>query len=310
MRKVTAIAPGKINLYFSVGPLATDGFHSVASLYQAIDIFEEVSISTAIDAWSLSVTGSISENQLALVPTDESNLVFKATGLAAELAGIESVRPSNLEIVKRIPVAGGMAGGSADAAAALLAACEKFGVQVSRESLTNEAAALGSDVPFALLGGAAVGVGRGDKLQPVKLGCELHFVLITNDHGLKTPAVYAQLDEHREASGLNPRNMAEPQVPAELISAMEAGDFSSIAQLIHNDLESVARGMLPELDLTIAAAEKFGATRAFVSGSGPTVAALVENAQAALALAQKLSDANFAVHVCKTTTRGAELVGN
>ncbi len=310
MRKVTAIAPGKINLYFSVGPLASDGFHSVASLYQAIDIFEEVSISTAPETWSLSVTGSISETQLALVPTDETNLVFKSTTLAAKLAGIESVRPSNLEIVKRIPVAGGMAGGSADAAAALLAACEKFGVQVSTESLLRESAALGSDVPFALLGGAAVGLGRGDQLRPVTLGADLHFVLITNDHGLKTPAVYAQLDEHREASGLNPKTIDEPEVPAALIAALEAGDFAAIAKLIHNDLEPAARSMLPELDLTIAAAEKFGAARAFVSGSGPTVVALVESEQAAQDLAQRLSDANFAVHLCKTTVRGAELVGN
>lgn len=310
-REITATAPGKVNLHFGVGPLASDGYHSVSSLYQALSLLETVKITNSQNQdWSLAVSGTISEEQLALVPTDDSNLVFKATLLAAELAGLEDLKPIAFEIKKQIPVAGGMAGGSADAAAALLAACAKFNLEISKASLMNAALNLGADVPFALLGGTAVGTGRGELLQPLKLAKPLHFVMITNDQGLSTPRVYAELDRQRSLQGIDPRAVAAPETPQVLLDAISSGDLDAIAQNIHNDLELAACSLLPELEFTMAAAVRFGAKRAFVSGSGPTVAALVESSAAAEELARELEAANFKTVVCHSVDHGAKLLGD
>jgi 4-diphosphocytidyl-2-C-methyl-D-erythritol kinase len=309
MRTVTATAPGKVNLHFEVGALASDGYHAVSSLYQALDLTEYVSLSTSRDETStISVVGSLKPEHLALVPTDKANLVVKAVALAAELAGIERVRPFNFQIEKHVPVAGGMAGGSADAAAALVAGVEKFHLDISKDALIAAAVRLGADVPFALLGGTAIGTGRGEELRKLELAKPLHFVMITSKDGLKTPAVYAELDRQRAKRGQDPRSIELPAEPSELIHALATGDFESTAKLIHNDLEAAAIALMPELEFTIAAAERFGASRAFVSGSGPTVAALASSADAAQELASKLSDANFDVFACSSTNSGAELL--
>ena len=310
MRRVVASAPAKVNLHFGVGPLLSDGYHSVSSLYQALDLREEVGIRTSTSSdWSIGVTGSITPEQLALVPTDESNLVVKAALLAARLADFEVLKPLEFDIVKRIPVAGGMAGGSADAAAALLAAATKFNLELSAAELEKVAVELGADVPFALHGGTALGTGRGEELRRISLGRELHFVMISTDAGLKTPSVYARLDEQREQAGVDPRTVAEPGEPSALIAALESGDVEAIAGLIHNDLEPAALELMPELELTIAAAVHFRAIRAFVSGSGPTIAALARDAAQAAELAARLRDANFVATQATTTGRGAELLG-
>ena len=310
MRRVVASAPAKVNLHFGVGPLLADGYHSVSSLYQALDLREEVGVRTSrTDEWSIGVTGSITPEQIALVPTDDTNLVVKAALLAARLADFKQLRPLEFDIVKRIPVAGGMAGGSADAAAALLAAANKFNLEMSREELERVAVELGADVPFALHGGTALGTGRGEELRRLNLATELHFVMISADAGLKTPSVYSRLDAQREQAGFDPRAIEEPQVPTELIAALEAGNVDRIATLIHNDLEPAALELMPELELTIAAAQHFGALRAFVSGSGPTIAALAADADQANELAQRLRDANFVATQAATTNRGAEMLG-
>jgi len=310
MRTVTASAPAKVNLLFEVGALAADGYHSVSSIYQALDLHEKVSLSNASgDSWGISVSGSLPEEQLALVPTDESNLVVRAVELAAQLANLEKLRPLDFHIDKHIPVAGGMAGGSADAAAALMAAVEKFNLDIPRDTLLSASVALGADVPFALLGGTALGTGRGEKLKSLALATSLHFVMITSAEGLKTPAVYAELDRQRDVSGQDPRAVPAPKEPSELIEALAMGNFEAIARLIHNDLEPAACALMPELEFTIAAAERFGAARAFVSGSGPTVAALVDSAEHAVELANALRAANFTAIACNSTNRGAELFG-
>lgn len=310
MRQVTASAPSKVNLYFGVGPLLADGYHSVSSLYQALDLREQVSITTSqTREWSISLAGTISPEQLAMVPTDDSNLVVKAALLASRLAELESLRPLDFEIVKNVPVAGGMAGGSADAAAALLAAVAKFNLEIDFGQLQRQAIELGADVPFALLGGTALGTGRGEQLRPLHLAQKLHFVMITADAGLKTPAVYARLDEQRHRAGLDPRLVDQPQDPTALMTALETGDVSAIARLIHNDLEPAALELMPELELTMATATKLGALRAFVSGSGPTVAALVSSADAARDLAAQMTAANFVAIAVSSTAHGAELLG-
>ena len=308
LRRVSATAPGKVNLFFGVGGLDADGYHQVVSIYQALNLRERVSMTTAKDSsWSIEVKGSISPEQLAVVPTDESNLVVRASLLVAELAAGDRIRPLDIEIFKQVPVAGGMAGGSADAAAAMLAAAEKFSLDLGLEGLIFQARRLGADVPFCLLGGTALGLGRGDDLEPLPMPAELHFVMILSRDGLSTPRVYAELDRQREDAGLDPRQVPVPEHPTALIAALANAEVSEIAKHIHNDLESAALALKPELELTIAAAEKYGALRAFVSGSGPTVAALASSAEAAQELASKLHEANFEAVVAKSSSLGAQI---
>ncbi|MEY4349356.1 MAG: hypothetical protein RL719_653 [Actinomycetota bacterium] len=303
---VHASAAGKVNLYFGVGSLKTDGYHDVMSIYQSLNLREDVSIASSINEPHVSVAGNIRPEQLDSVPRGESNLVYKAVRLLENLAGLE---PSDVdfEIFKRVPVAGGMAGGSADAAAAMLAANEFLNTGFSRQRLLDESGQLGADVPFGILGGTAIGVGRGEQLESLELGRELHLVMVANDQGLSTPQVYAELDRQREADGADPRELEPLAKPQALIDALQAGQLDRIAALIHNDLEPAALALLPELELTLAAAEKYGALRAFVSGSGPTVAALVENFDDAIALQTALRHANFDAFATTSSPLGAQV---
>jgi len=302
-----ATAHGKVNLFFGVGALQLDGYHDVLSIYQALSLREDVSVRFAFDEASIVVDGTLHEDQLLEVPLGESNLVAKAAKLIASLGGLEEPK-LDFEIFKRVPVAGGMAGGSADAAAAMLASNQLLQTGFSSARLIEESVALGADVPFGLLGGTAVGTGRGEKLESLSLGTELHLVMIVNENGLSTPKVYAELDRQRESDGINTRELPAIPSPSALIEALASADIGAVAMHIHNDLEPAALALLPELELTIAAAERYGALRAFVSGSGPTVAALVETADDALALEMALRHANFDAFATSSTTQGARLL--
>ena len=269
---ITASAPGKINLYFAVGPKLDNGYHEVCSVYLALNLREQVSVDFA-DQLSIGVTGSLSAGQLAGVPTDQTNLVVSAARLITD-------KTLRFEIDKQVPVAGGMGGGSADAAAALCATRELVG-----SSAKIDAVRLGADVPFAIMGGVALGMGVGEKLTPLELNTELHVVLITTNAGLSTPMVYSHLDELREKDGL----VAEfsPPAPTDLIDALAAGDIASIARLAYNDLQRAALSLKPELQETIDAALNAGALTALVSGSGPTVFAIAESAESAERIAKR-----------------------
>ena len=284
----TASAPGKINIFFKVGALKSDGYHEVLSVYQALDLRETVSVTSA-ESWRVSVSGNISAEQISAVPTGEENLVVRAAKVIAELAGLERAHPINFEITKNVPVAGGMGGGSADAAAALLAVDELWCTGVDGEALMNSAAELGADIPFALLGGTAIGVGKGDKLEPIDDVKRLHWVLVPMDAGLSTPRVYAKLDEIRSARGENPEQVETPSKPYELISALQLGDAREVAKHLHNDLQEAAVALMPELSITMHAGLAAGALAAMVSGSGPTVAMLAESEAAAESIANHLS---------------------
>ncbi len=269
---ITASAPGKINLYFAVGPKLDNCYHEVCSVYLALNLREQVSVDFA-DQLSIGVTGSLSAGQLAGVPTDQTNLVVSAARLITD-------KTLRFEIEKQVPVAGGMGGGSADAAAALCATGELVG-----SSAKIDAVRLGADVPFAIMGGVALGMGVGEKLTPLELNTELHVVLITTNAGLSTPMVYSHLDELREKDGL----VAEflPPAPTDLIDALAAGDIASIARLAYNDLQRAALSLKPELQETIDAALNAGALTALVSGSGPTVFAIAESAESAERIAKR-----------------------
>lgn len=293
---VSATAPGKVNLYFAVGPLREDGYHEVASLYAATDVLERVTISSAHEpgiAQSMSVAeGSPVAEQVAagafdpaVVPLDESNLAYRgaAAVVAAQGLDIQDVAVQ-LHIDKAVPVAGGMGGGSADAAAAMKAmndylvqaglAAEHLGL----ERLLELAAPLGADVPFALLGGLAVGTGVGDKLTPIEVpeGVEpLKFGFVPSTAGLSTPAVFRELDAGR-AAGRYPAADATLQVPQELIDLLTSAEplqkrLPAIAGLLRNDLAAPAVELLPELAETLEKTNaQPGAAVSFVSGSGPT----------------------------------------
>lgn len=284
----TASAPGKINIFFAVGPLLKDGYHEVVSIYQALDLRETVSVSASTE-WSVSVTGILSADQLAAVPTGEDNLVVKAAKQIAEISGITEPQKLNFEISKNVPVAGGMGGGSADAAAALLAVNKFWGTELDQAQLLAAAASLGADIPFAILGGTAVGTGRGENLSAVAEVKTLHWVLVANSNGLSTPRVYARLDEMRKDRGEDPSAVSTPLVPADLIDALQSGDAIQVAKHLHNDLQEAAVDLMPELLETMNQGLEAGALAAMVSGSGPTIALLASDEGSANQIANRLA---------------------
>jgi len=286
--QISASAPGKINIFFKVGALKNDGYHEVLSIYQALDIRETVKVSDS-PRWNVSVSGALSEEQIAAVHTGEENLVVRAAKLIAKLANKTRTPELSFEITKNVPVAGGMGGGSADAAAAMLAVDELWETRVDEEALIKAAAELGADIPFALLGGTAIGIGRGDKLDPIDEVQKLHWVLVPMDAGLSTPRVYAKLDEMRAAKGQDPTLVPTPQVPHELIDALVHGDARKVAMHLHNDLQDAAVSLMPELSVTMDAGLAAGALAAMVSGSGPTIAMLAESEEAAESIANRLA---------------------
>ena len=278
-RSVTVRAPGKINVFFRVGALQGDGYHEVASLYQAVSLFEEVT-ATEADDFSLRFTGPIEAGHL---PVDDSNLALAAAKLLAAHTGYRG--GVALTVLKRVPIAGGMGGGSADAAATLVACDELWGTGLGRSGLLPLAAELGADVPFALEGGTAVGTGRGDELSPALAKGQFHWVLALSDTGLSTPVVYRTLDQHRDRhlGDLGPQPDLV-KVETAVLQAVRVGDASSLAEAMHNDLQVAALKLAPELTDLLELGESRGALAGIVSGSGPTVAFLVGGAQEAAEL--------------------------
>lgn len=302
-QQVVVRAPGKINLFLEVGELLQDGYHEVATAYQAVSLFEEVRASHAPD-FSVTFTGSIDTSSLS---TDGSNLAIRAATLLARTADYRA--GVALEIEKSIPIAGGMGGGSADAAATLVACDALWGTGLSRDELLDLAAELGADVPFALQGGTAIGTGRGDQLSPALAKGTFHWVLVFSDVGLSTPQVYAALDDHRErhAPDIGPADPV-PHVSVEVLQALRAGDSHVLAEFLHNDLQAAAIALEPRLAEVLELGERSGALAGIVSGSGPTVAFLTADADSALGLHVSLSASGL--HAVRATgpVHGARLV--
>lgn len=275
--------PAKINLHLGVGPLRDDGFHELRTVFHAVDLVDEVTV-TPDRTLGVEVTG----DDAALVPTGPENLAWRAAELlAAQLGREPHVR---ISLAKRIPVAGGMAGGSADAAATLLACATLWGADV--DGLAALAAQLGSDVAFPLLGGTALGTGRGEVLTPAMARGRLHWVLAIADHGVSARDAYARLDELRAT-----RRAPKPAGDAgPLLQAVRSGDPLRIGSLLANDLQPAVLTLAPDLRHTLEAGRRLGAVGCLVSGSGPTCAFLARDEARARALARNLEEAG----VCRT----------
>lgn len=278
-RSVRATAPGKINVSMRVGPLREDGYHDVATVYQAVSLLEELT-ATESDDLSVSFSGPIDTSGIAL---GESNLVIRAARAVAQRAGISA--GARIDVVKNVPVAGGMGGGSADAAATLVAVDALWGTNLGAKVLHELAVDLGADVPFALHGGTAIGLGRGDILSPVLATGHFEWVLVTCEQGLSTPAVFTQLDRHRAEHSIDIETVpVEPTVEPELLHALRDGCAVALAEFVRNDLQAAALQLKPELGDVLEFGETHGALAGIVSGSGPTVAFLAEDDNSALAL--------------------------
>lgn len=292
LRTVHVRAPGKINLMLHVGAVQSDGYHPLATVFQAVSLYEDVYAHLASEL-SVSFRGSVDTTGLV----GDDTLVHRAARLVAgQLSEAQrealNVAPGHLPgvrivVEKHVPIAGGMGGGSADAAATLLACNDIWNVGLDRAALIELAAELGADVPFALQGGTAMGVGRGDVLTPLLAGAQSHWVLVTAPFGLSTPAVYGQLDIMR-AAGNAPSRLDHPTVPAETITAIRDGDYPAYSSVLDNDLQIAAFTLEPRLREQVRRLEQQTALGAIVSGSGPTIALLAPDEDSAQRVAAEV----------------------
>ena len=268
--------PAKVNLALNVGATDNEGYHALGTLFQAVSLFDDL-VARPAEAGVFRV--SFRGEGASGLPADDTNLVVRAARLLAETSGAGNLG-AEIRVHKRIPVAGGMAGGSADAAATLVACNQLWGTGLDTGQLHALAARLGADVPFLLHGGTAVGTGRGEKLKPVPVRGSLQWVLALSHHGLSTPAVFREFDRISppRPTGIDPG----------LLAALAGGDVRRVGSLLGNDLQQAAVNLHPELADVLAMGREAGAAGALVSGSGPTIAFLVGTPAAADAISDRL----------------------
>ena len=287
---VTVRVPAKVNLQLAVGPREADGFHNLVTVFQAISIYDDVTITKSEPGSGITI--EITGDHTHGVPADSTNLAVKAAQLIADEYDFEF--DAHIEVKKSIPVAGGMAGGSADAAAVIVGLSELYDLDISREESLEFGARLGSDVPFMITGGTAIGQGRGDQLTAALSRGTYHWVLALSSVGLSTPAVYQECDRLR--AGLD---IAAPQTSDALMQSLLAADPKAVGIALQNDLQSAACSLRPALTLVLDVGEEYGALGAIVSGSGPTVAFLVENEEQGLDLAVALTSSGVVGNVAR-----------
>jgi 4-diphosphocytidyl-2-C-methyl-D-erythritol kinase len=293
--------PAKVNLQLSVGPREANGYHNLVSVFQAVSIFDDVTLTKSHPGSG--VTISVTGEQTHGVPEDGSNLAVKAAQLIAEKFDVDV--DVHIEVKKSIPVAGGMAGGSADAAATLVAMDALYKLNATREELLELGSQLGSDVPFMIVGGTAVGTGRGDQLTAALSRGTYHWVFALSTVGLSTPAVYSECDRMRAEL-----EVAEPKVSDALMQALLSGNPELVGRSLSNDLQNPACSLRPALTLILEVGRDYGALGAIVSGSGPTVAFLVADEEAGLDLAVALTASGVVGSVARATgpVHGARVI--
>ncbi|GHJ39660.1 4-(cytidine 5'-diphospho)-2-C-methyl-D-erythritol kinase [Streptomyces sp. TS71-3] len=284
---VTVRVPAKVNAQLAVGPARPDGFHDLANVFLAVGLYDEITVEPAAEL-RITCSGPGADQ----VPLDRSNLAARAAIALAEWTGRSP--DVHIHIAKDIPVAGGMAGGSADGAGALLACDTLWGTGAGRAELLELAAGLGSDVPFSLVGGAALGTGRGERLRELPVGGIFHWVFALAEGGLSTPAVYREFDRLAAERGAP---VPAPVASEVLLDALRDGDAVALGAALGNDLQPAALSLYPSLAEVLAVGTKAGALAALVSGSGPTTAFLASDA----AVARTVSDALRESGTCRTT---------
>jgi 4-diphosphocytidyl-2-C-methyl-D-erythritol kinase len=280
VKSVTVRVPAKVNLQLSVGPKEADGYHNLVSVFQAISIFDDITIKLGEPGSGLTIT--ISGDQTHGVPADSNNLAAKAVALISK--EYDLTVDAHIEIKKSIPVAGGMAGGSADAAGTILGIDYLYSLDMTREEMIEIASKIGSDVPFMLSGGTAIGTGHGDQLTAALSRGTYHWVLALSTVGLSTPAVYAECDRLR-----GELEIVEPQTHEGLMQALLGADAPGVGAALINDLQLAACSLRPAIRLVLDVGQEYGALGAIVSGSGPTVAFLVADQDSGLDLAVALT---------------------
>lgn len=286
--------PAKINLHLGVGPVRGDGYHELSTVYHAISLYDELTARRG-DTLTLTMEGE-GTGELAL---DETNLAIRAAKALAAHTGMPA--HARLHLRKHIPLAGGLAGGSADAAAALVACDALWGTGLSRDDLAALAVDLGSDVPFLVYGGTALGTGRGEAVSPVLARPSTwHWVIALADAGLPTPDVYRELDRLRYA-GQAPRPAGQHSNPLlggadRLLAALRQRDPAVLGAALDNDLQAAALSLRPSLADVLKTGHAAGALAAIVSGSGPTCVFLAADAPHAAQIADDLTAAG----VCRT----------
>jgi len=298
--KAVVRVPGKINLQLSVGPLQKDGYHELATVFQSVSLFDELTL-TPIDSGVI----TIDCGGKAGVPEGKENLAYRAAELMIDRFDIES--GVAIKIKKEIPIAGGMAGGSANAGAAIVGIDSLFSLGLSRNEMEKLGAELGADVPFTISGGTAIGTGRGDRITPVLSRGTYYWVLALSTSGLSTPAVYSECDRLREGM-----DIAAPHVSDELLQSLTHGDAKSLGKKLVNDLQPAACSLKPALRLILDVGIDYGALGGIVSGSGPTVAFLAENEEHALDLVVALTSSGVVGNVVRAQgpVPGARIVSD
>jgi 4-diphosphocytidyl-2-C-methyl-D-erythritol kinase len=300
-RGVTARVPAKVNLQLSVGPLGADGFHEVTTVFQAISLFDDVTVATADkgDGIKISITGQTSGG----VPADNSNLAVKAAQLM--IKNYDLPEDLVIKLKKEIPVAGGMAGGSADAAGVIVGLDSLFELGLSRDVMESVGSKIGSDVPFSICGGVAIGTGRGDQITPALAKGSYNWVLALSGQGLATPSVYQECDRLREGLSIAPPVVSEP-----LMQALRAGDAKALGKALTNELQPAACSLRPALRLVLDVGVDYGALGGIVSGSGPTVAFLVSDDEHAMDLTVALSSSGVISSVVRASgaVAGARII--
>lgn len=298
---VVTRVPGKVNLQLSVGPLGADGFHEVTTVFQAISLFDDVTVieGKAGTGITIQVSGQTANG----VPADASNLAVRAAQLM--MKEFELSPDLEIKLRKEIPVAGGMAGGSADAAGVIVGLDSLYELGLSRDEMEKIASQIGSDVPFSLTGGVAIGTGRGDQITTALAKGNYTWVLALSSQGLSTPAVYQECDRLRE--GLS---IASPQVSEALMQALRAGDSKALGKSLLNDLQAAACSLRPALRLVLDVGIDYGALGGIVSGSGPTVAFLVSDEEHAMDLTVALSASGVVSSVTRAVgpAHGARII--
>lgn len=300
-RGVTARVPAKVNLQLSVGPLDADGFHEVTTVFQAISLFDDVTVATAQkgEGIKISITGQTSGG----VPADNTNLAVKAAQLM--IKNYDLPEDLVIKLKKEIPVAGGMAGGSADAAGVIVGLDSLFELGLSRDVMESVGSKIGSDVPFSICGGVAIGTGRGDQITPALAKGSYNWVLALSGQGLATPSVYQECDRLREGLSIAPPVVSEP-----LMQALRAGDAKALGKALTNELQPAACSLRPALRLVLDIGVDYGALGGIVSGSGPTVAFLVSDDEHAMDLTVALSSSGVVSSVVRASgpTNGARII--